>query len=131
GIRDFHVTGVQTCALPIYAHVAAAGRHAEVVEVDRPGLDRAAPDQGAIGIDLDHARRLDHALVERLREGHQVGVLVEGAGHADAAEQRSAAERIARHGDLVADRPAPQARRLVDLDPAQPAAPAEAAVADR
>src|SRR5690606_35925195 len=22
GIRDFHVTGVQTCALPIYGHVA-------------------------------------------------------------------------------------------------------------
>src|SRR5690606_233105 len=28
GIRDFHVTGVQTCALPIFAVAAGAGGHA-------------------------------------------------------------------------------------------------------
>src|SRR5690606_39482120 len=28
GIRDFHVTGVQTCALPIYAQPAAYAAHA-------------------------------------------------------------------------------------------------------
>src|SRR5690606_40081592 len=30
GIRDFHVTGVQTCALPIYPHTAEEERDAAV-----------------------------------------------------------------------------------------------------
>src|SRR3989475_5895732 len=45
GIRDLTVTGVQTCALPIYArrgvlstHLFADGRHAEKLWVDAPGL---------------------------------------------------------------------------------------------
>src|SRR5690606_39928871 len=71
GIRDFHVTGVQTCALPIYGRVAG---------LDVPGADldgRVAVDLGRaelghhVGADLDHGDRDGHA------------VLVEHAGHAD------------------------------------------------
>src|SRR5690606_39720987 len=32
-IRDFHVTGVQTCALPIYKNVSDEGLYAYVTEV--------------------------------------------------------------------------------------------------
>src|SRR5690606_40627360 len=35
GIRDFHVTGVQTCALPIYAHLREALQHSLAVLPDR------------------------------------------------------------------------------------------------
>src|SRR5690606_40415004 len=38
GIRDFHVTGVQTCALPIYG-VADTGAPGEAVGIVRGGLD--------------------------------------------------------------------------------------------
>src|SRR5699024_11389009 len=33
GIRDRNVTGVQTCALPIYPHTAVAAVHAQLGEV--------------------------------------------------------------------------------------------------
>src|SRR5207244_7497866 len=47
GIRDDLVTGVQTCALPIYLLApAAAGLGAEVVERGRP-CDLAEPGPGA------------------------------------------------------------------------------------
>src|SRR5690606_40970744 len=38
GIRDFHVTGVQTCALPIYSHknMYFAGGFSETIDLD-PG----------------------------------------------------------------------------------------------
>src|SRR5690606_39732584 len=45
GIRDFHVTGVQTCALPISpgAAVLLAGRRATVeIRLDREGAGRTA-----------------------------------------------------------------------------------------
>src|SRR5256885_8947435 len=38
GIRDYKVTGVQTCALPISPHIAA---HRECRSIDRRGLRRA------------------------------------------------------------------------------------------
>src|SRR5690606_40173228 len=34
GIRDFHVTGVQTCALPIFVGVAVSGTKGVAVEVN-------------------------------------------------------------------------------------------------
>src|SRR5207302_3527210 len=37
GIRDFHVTGVQTCALPIYASLAQADIQSTAVDVIFPG----------------------------------------------------------------------------------------------
>src|SRR5690606_40495304 len=43
GIRDFHVTGVQTCALPIYHQFHAVKRAvASTVEASRSGGDRKA-----------------------------------------------------------------------------------------
>src|SRR5436309_12980234 len=52
GIRDFHVTGVQTCALPISASLPWQGRH---------GSDAALPRQ-----ELGRGRRPDRARVSRL-----------------------------------------------------------------
>src|SRR5690606_28774242 len=61
--RDFHVTGVQTCALPIFGHPVEADRdqHAEI-GVGRQfggavGGDVAIVDQVALGrgVVLDHA----------------------------------------------------------------------------
>src|SRR5690606_39893570 len=44
GIRDFHVTGVQTCALPIWGQAVALARDAGLDDLDRPvaGLPTAA-----------------------------------------------------------------------------------------
>src|SRR5256885_7047066 len=62
GIRDYKVTGVQTCALPIYDHDGGADGHA----ADRPGRGRglrvAAPARhrrrgGARVLPADHALR--------------------------------------------------------------------------
>src|SRR5690606_39601458 len=43
GIRDFHVTGVQTCALPIWAATAGDSRASPVAQERR--ADRRAPRQ--------------------------------------------------------------------------------------
>src|SRR5690606_39684994 len=45
GIRDFHVTGVQTCALPIYS--AAAPRAKRFIRLDTPARAAGAA-QGAL-----------------------------------------------------------------------------------
>src|SRR5215510_16076546 len=42
GIRDGHVTGVQTCALPIYTQAARYGFAVQHVAVQLPGLDQKA-----------------------------------------------------------------------------------------
>src|SRR5690606_41065490 len=39
GIRDFHVTGVQTCALPIYGTVVTGTVHDGCLQLDDPALD--------------------------------------------------------------------------------------------
>src|SRR5690606_39570810 len=52
GIRDFHVTGVQTCALPILAQEAVRAPLLEAYLHDEPGLDPAR-----IGNRLRLARR--------------------------------------------------------------------------
>src|SRR5690606_41130403 len=47
GIRDFHVTGVQTCALPIYAHRVRERLHGalpDLLEVGLAGVDQARVD---------------------------------------------------------------------------------------
>src|SRR5690606_40403533 len=47
GIRDFHVTGVQTCALPIYRHGDTARRAVEaLVRGVVPDLEDLLPDDG-------------------------------------------------------------------------------------
>src|SRR5690606_40145531 len=40
GIRDFHVTGVQTCALPIYPEHAEVRRRGRALDVDGPERPR-------------------------------------------------------------------------------------------
>src|SRR5690606_39785581 len=50
GIRDFHVTGVQTCALPIFDHITQllppAGGSVDVLESGPAMARRYAADQG-------------------------------------------------------------------------------------
>src|SRR5690606_40613529 len=48
GIRDFHVTGVQTCALPILAHLTV---DAHGVRGDEPGFD--ASDVAVYGLGIN------------------------------------------------------------------------------
>src|SRR5690606_40766393 len=70
GIRDFHVTGVQTCALPIYRHLGQASqlRSAKAAFAGDDLVALAA----AAGNDRTHQDRLQQAL--RLRsEERRVG----------------------------------------------------------
>src|SRR5690606_41024276 len=54
GIRDFHVTGVQTCALPICARRDQVGRHdVGGLPVAEATVEREQGDQVPLG---DHAR---------------------------------------------------------------------------
>src|SRR5690606_12312702 len=60
GIRDFHVTGVQTCALPICLNVSAYG--AEVVR----GAIRAVPKEqfeAAIALNFTPYQRMRHVIL--------------------------------------------------------------------
>src|SRR5207342_2461784 len=69
------------------ADVAAARRNPELFERERAGAEFAAADQRAVRVHLDRAGRLQHAGEIRARHGDEVGVLVERALDADAAEQ--------------------------------------------
>src|SRR5690606_39895329 len=40
GIRDFHVTGVQTCALPIYAKTQQKEYMSEIIKFDQDRLNK-------------------------------------------------------------------------------------------
>src|SRR5207302_7245856 len=42
GIRDFHVTGVQTCALPIFILIMAAASFAVILDFSKFGMAIAA-----------------------------------------------------------------------------------------
>src|SRR5690606_39430737 len=70
GIRDFHVTGVQTCALPICFTVQLPGREA-------PGLDLLAFEDAASGEALRvldavrHSRKLPRGRSEERRVGEE------------------------------------------------------------
>src|SRR5690606_40234082 len=71
GIRDFHVTGVQTCALPICPF--HGGGFGEVVHTGPGGAGVAHTGHATphVGDDIDDgATVLDHALVVHLA-GHQ------------------------------------------------------------
>src|SRR5688572_33330097 len=83
GIRDLTVTGVQTCALPIYRQVDGAGR--------RIGR-RALPDLSTRGDVACLVTTRPAAELRRVREGQRQGVgqlvdraAVEAPLHADAA----------------------------------------------
>src|SRR6266511_3485071 len=113
GIRDFHVTGVQTCALPIASGIeegdlAGGGRSApHLARPDRPPGSEHDRDTGAgagpvtgsyagnVGGQVETEQRLDRggALVARARRDHLAGQLdVAGlrvAPEADASEQEA------------------------------------------
>src|SRR5690606_40772100 len=67
GIRDFHVTGVQTCALPIFSDDT-------VLSLDDPALDQALAAHARIG-----ERRLGSTTEDRWSRTEQAGALGAGA----------------------------------------------------
>src|SRR6266511_4888246 len=100
GIRDFHVTGVQTCALPICAHRAAEARAVEHVEAAGAPrqLDRVPPDVAGDGGGLPRPaprQRLD--LDEALELGQQAAQVARRAG-----------ARLAKRRDVDPDAHSPQ-----------------------
>src|SRR5690606_40073938 len=70
GIRDFHVTGVQTCALPILPGGLAARWARLGLEVDRVRVvavgARAGLALGAVEHDAEHGRADGRELARRL-----------------------------------------------------------------
>src|SRR5690606_39423210 len=75
GIRDFHVTGVQTCALPIYRPMASATRLIDAVgEVENAEIEppRAGIDIAADKAEQDAQRHHDQPLEDRAA-GHVTG----------------------------------------------------------
>src|SRR5690606_40159376 len=80
GIRDFHVTGVQTCALPIYLGLAHAARRdrrrAEAQPRGVEGLARVERDGVVVGDDACAIERLSGRLpgdvLVRQIEQHEV-----------------------------------------------------------
>src|SRR5690606_40517498 len=58
GIRDFHVTGVQTCALPIFARVGIDRYRAETGHAGVVGdEDAAILEEGGVTLELVDQRR--------------------------------------------------------------------------
>src|SRR5690606_40500284 len=55
GIRDFHVTGVQTCALPI---CSAGGKYFQGRAGERDGQMPGTP-RGILDVDIDHRTGID------------------------------------------------------------------------
>src|SRR5690606_40964033 len=71
GIRDFHVTGVQTCALPICraCRMASRGQH--------PDLHLLAPDDGVLGI--EKVRELQRELALKPYAAERKIAVIDGA----------------------------------------------------
>src|SRR2546426_4198851 len=65
GIRDYKVTGVQTCALPISEETAQGDDAAGVADLDRDGTGGGRGEDG--GEEVEHARR------DPPRDGEQDG----------------------------------------------------------
>src|SRR5690606_29554586 len=123
GIRDFHVTGVQTCALPIFADSLRAGeaeasdawanavegmetRMMEAIrrvsEADRHALDSARQRLQSLS---DEARRLDENILERADTFHER--LVQRnvqAAEREAAELAALQERLAAFDAQISER---------------------------
>src|SRR5207302_7518136 len=68
GIRDFHVTGVQTCALPIYD-----GRTSFLSLSGPPGRTRQRKKRGTAIIRIDHPRSRSIGLYTDRSEERRVG----------------------------------------------------------
>src|SRR5690606_39731953 len=94
GIRDFHVTGVQTCALPISGELlsatrAAPGKEVAVAQIPSPahpdgdiGLLKAAPDAFDLKFEPSPMESGAHGGPDRKigRASCREGVQVEGGG---------------------------------------------------
>src|SRR5690606_40443171 len=103
GIRDFHVTGVQTCALPICHR---RRRHAHVLADDDGAGARVDDDLGGglAEVDLEVFQDGDvvHALVgvQRRADAHRGGV--DGVGHARAEQVVDAVDDVLGGGEVRA-----------------------------
>src|SRR5690606_39629155 len=74
GIRDFHVTGVQTCALPIFLRRLARLREHESYAVDAGPLIQRAPGKLRPQVGTDQRREIGRASC-RERVGIPVGAV--------------------------------------------------------
>src|SRR5690606_40969539 len=88
GIRDFHVTGVQTCALPIFAGVVAEQAQLDQIVAGSRDQRRIVPPGGRVhqrGVrDPGEVLPADRLLGERRRsEERRVGKEGRGRGEAD------------------------------------------------
>src|SRR5690606_6159450 len=82
GIRDFHVTGVQTCALPIYPDLVR-----KLILVGCPPFEeRYAP--------AVHLTRMSRLGAEERREASSILRLLVGPGNAGAEESKGALRRL-------------------------------------
>src|SRR5256885_3632473 len=119
GIRDYKVTGVQTCALPIYALLARSRRRRRTAEHERVWLNLAGWClRPGVGAELDgwrmqqvwqlHGQGLGHGgeaanrtewwvfwrrVAAGLDEARQMELLEEVAGHMQKAVQQSTQRR--------------------------------------
>src|SRR5690606_40080457 len=84
GIRDFHVTGVQTCALPIWTQRRTVEVEVHAIEVDR--------DRGR------RRRRLGLRRRRRRRRSHRSGRLRTQRDHHANRRDRSEERRVGKEG---------------------------------
>src|SRR5690606_39792677 len=90
GIRDFHVTGVQTCALPIYARLEAL----DGILLRRPALTRVVVLELVL-VALELLLDLVHRKIDR---GVHVLALLVTAQHVAAGVDRSEERRVGKEG---------------------------------
>src|SRR5256885_5407275 len=70
GIRDYKVTGVQTCALPIWTRLRRLRHDGNRARDDGPATARRLPDTGAADL-VSLYQQHDHTREQRLRERHR------------------------------------------------------------
>src|SRR5262249_57807634 len=93
GIRDWSVTGVQTCALPIFR--VRASVHAVRERQSRPAVERRGPKRGR------GRRRIYVGCVDRgaaHTENDELGDRFQGRRARDAIRSRSEERRVGREG---------------------------------
>src|SRR5690625_7604341 len=92
GIRDGHVTGVQTCALPILVSIYDIGRHENYNYIAMDYLAGGSiHDRMASGISAQEALRITGEVAKALDHAHQKGYI-----HRDKIGRASCREREVR-----------------------------------